>query len=105
MPKKVASFRLDVDLLEWLGSYAKSRGATQAAVLEGALAAFRRECEGGVPDLPVPDSPVVRRQRAQVAAAGQVAPASDFLPGEYAKLMGERQRRLNAAKDRARAKS
>jgi hypothetical protein len=103
--KQLVSHRLDSELLAWATSYAKSRGTSRGVVIESALVALRGDSERGVPDLPVADSPEVRRERALAAAAGQVVPASGFLPGEYAKLMGERQRRLNAAKDRARAKS
>jgi hypothetical protein len=73
MARKVASFRLDVDLLDWVGVYAKTRGASQAVVIESALANLKREAEGGVPDLPVADTPEVRVERALKAAPVQRA--------------------------------
>jgi hypothetical protein len=103
MAKKAATFRLEVDLLDWVATYAKSRGTTQAVVLEGALSAFRDGCEGGVPDLPVADSPEVRRERAREATGGQVRPASVL--SRPSSDVWARQVRLNAARDRARAKS
>lgn len=51
MDRKVKSFRLRTDLLAWIESYAKERGSTQIAVLESAVESFKRDCEGGVPDL------------------------------------------------------
>lgn len=98
MAKKVASFRLEVELLDWVASYAKSRGTSQAVVLEAALRGLQEDSASGVPDLPVVDSPSVRRDRAARATADQVVPARSLLQGGAAMA---RQARLNAAKVRA----
>jgi hypothetical protein len=105
MARQVVSHRLDSELLERATVYAEARGTTRSVLIEAGLRSLLDDAERGVPELPVADSPQVRRERAREAARAYVAPASDFLPGEYVKLLGERQRRLNAAKDRARAKS
>lgn len=52
MAKKVASFRLEDGTLDWVGSYAKSRGVAQAVIVEQALVSYRQDAEMGVPDLP-----------------------------------------------------
>jgi hypothetical protein len=73
---KVKGTRLSDELALWVEEYAAARGTDAATVLRMAVESFRREAESGVPDLPVADSPQVRRERAQVAAGGHVAPAS-----------------------------
>ena len=97
MAKKVASFRLETDVLDWVGSYSKTRGTSQAVVVEQALMHFRELSKGGVPDLPVVDTPEVRQERAKVA---YVVPP-DAGRSEWAKNMSARQRALNEAKTRA----
>jgi hypothetical protein len=100
MARKVSSFRLDVELLARVDAYAKSRGASQAQVIEAALEGFLAEAEGGVPDLPVVDTPAVRLERAKRAAP--VKPARQLSRADGDAL--SRQARLNAAASRARAK-
>jgi hypothetical protein len=85
--KKVASFRLDEGLLERVAAYAKSRGTSQAIVIEAAVQGFMEDAEGGVPDLPVSDTPEVREKR---AAAVKPEPQQET----YAQLLGARHRRL-----------
>jgi hypothetical protein len=92
--RKVKSFRLRVDLLAWVESYAKQRGSTQVAVLEEAIAGLRLDCEGGAPDLPA--APVVV-PKSNLVAQTEAAKAAQ----EWATNMAARQRRLNDAKDRA----
>jgi hypothetical protein len=48
---KVLSLRVPDDLAEWASAYAKERGVTRQALIEGALRSFREDCQGGVPDL------------------------------------------------------
>jgi hypothetical protein len=60
MARKIASFRLEVELLDWVTSYAKSRGTSQAVVVESALRSLQEDSANGVPDLPVTETPVVR---------------------------------------------
>lgn len=92
MAKKVKSFRLDVDLIDWVDGYATERKSTQAAVVEEALRSFKADSEGGVPDLP-----------AEVSAPETVAVRST--PSVFADAKGSRQQRLNAAMLRSRSRS
>lgn len=95
MARKVASFRLETELLDWVGAYAKTRGTTQAVVLETALASLKRDAEGGVPHLPVADSPEVRIERAKAAAP--VRPASSLEIRQRANPVGwQRQQAMQA---------
>lgn len=94
MARKVASFRLDTELLDWVAQYASSRGASQGTVVESALRSFKEESERGVPDLPVADSPEARVRRAMKAAP--VRPARKLSPPDPAMLA--RQRRLNGGR-------
>lgn len=48
---KVLSLRVEDDLADWVDSYAESRGVSRQVLLEGALASFKEDCEGGVPEL------------------------------------------------------
>jgi hypothetical protein len=48
---KVLSLRVPDDLAEWAEGYAKERGVTRQALIEGALVSFREDCEAGVPEL------------------------------------------------------
>lgn len=89
MAKKVASFRLETELLDWLGVYAKTRDTSQGVLVEEALRHFQGLTAGGVPDLPKPEvpKPVARRQEVEEETSADWAMA--------------RQRMLNAAKERA----
>jgi hypothetical protein len=89
--KVQVSHRLDEELLAWATEYGESRRTSRAVVIEEALRHFRGLSEGGVPDLPVVDTPAVREKRAE-----QRESAPD-LRGQYAM---ERQAKLNAAKYR-----
>lgn len=78
MAKKVKSFRLDVDLIDWVDGYATERKSTQAAVVEEALRSFKADSEGGVPDLPSeaqwknPPRPVTPKPAAPVVRASSL---------------------------------
>lgn len=84
MDRKLKSLRMRVDLLDWVKEYAAGRGSTEIAVFEQAVISFKRDTEGGVPDLPAAE---VRREE-QVSKAS-VGPT-------YNEIMLERQRKLNA---------
>lgn len=106
MSTKVLTARVPGELAEWADSYAVSRGSTRQAVIRAALVAFRRDCAGGVPDLPE-DEPAAnvptaadRRAAAVAATGGAVRPASDLVPVATQVLLGGRQRALNEAKAR-----
>lgn len=90
------SHRLDEELAAWAAEYGSSRGTSRAVVIEEALRHFRDLSKGGVPDLPVVDTPAVRRERA--ASVPGVTSARQLLRDGVAM---DRQARLNAAKDRA----
>lgn len=98
---KVKGTRLSDELAAWVEEYAAARGTDAATVLRMALESFRRDAGSGVPDLPVADTPEVRRERAVRAAARQVVPARSLLRDAEAMA---RQARLNAAAARARSK-
>lgn len=81
MAKKLKSYRLEEDLLARVGVYAKSRGASETALVEAALEWFMAEAKGGVPDLPA-EKPVYK-------------PKAKPAPQEsYSQIMGGRQSRL-----------
>jgi hypothetical protein len=132
MAKKAATFRLEEESLAWVASAAErmsgyeGRKVAQAEVVEIALASFRGDCEGGVPDVPSTVTEVVESERAAARVdralsaskptpvKGQVKPTSltgaqvagqivraSSLVGPSA-LALERQRRLNVSADRAR---
>jgi hypothetical protein len=122
MDRKVKSFRLRVDLLDWLKAYASERGSSEIAVMESALVDFRSAGEGGVPDLPGDDSPPVSPTQQQpvapftprsigpvstqalMAKAAEYVGATPVVPVEetQAYMAGQRQRKLNEAMLRAR---
>jgi hypothetical protein len=88
MARKMASFRLDVELLDWAKSYAESRGETQAMVIEAGLRSVRDGSVAAVPDLPVVNRPAARPVRSSVAVSKPVP-----------SLLGLRQRNLDARRD------
>jgi hypothetical protein len=59
------SHRLDEGLASWATEYGASRGTSRAVVIEEALRHFQALSKGGVPDLPVVDTPEVRAVRAE----------------------------------------
>jgi predicted transcriptional regulator len=78
---KVLSLRVPDGLAEWADEYAKSRGVTRQALIEGALASFKEDCEAGVPEIRT----LVRRQssvRGQVLEALQGVGDCPERPGE-----------------------
>lgn len=97
---KLVSLRIDDELVAWAEAYAKQRGSSRSAVLEEALRSFRQDCEGGVPDLPAPESLAVREARAKVNEVQR--PATMETREE---LDRARQAALNAAKYRALGKT
>jgi hypothetical protein len=100
MGKTTVSHRLDDELLAWANEYARSRATTRSILLEEGLRHLRDLSRGGVPDLPVVDTPAVRLERAKRAAP--VKPARQLSRADGDAL--SRQARLNAAASRARAK-
>jgi len=96
MGKTTVSHRLDDGLLEWANAYAKTRGTTRSILLEEGLRALQGLAKGGVPGLPVVDTPAVRQQRQEWSPA-QI----DEGRAEYARNIAARQRKLNEAKERA----
>jgi hypothetical protein len=99
MDRKVKSFRLRVDLLDWVEDYARERGSKQIQVVEAALEEFRRSSEGGVPDLP-PEKSGSDYVLEQARAAGhQVRAARDLVDP----VVSDRQALLNQQAVRARA--
>jgi hypothetical protein len=94
MDRKVKSFRLRVDLLDWLESYAQTRGSSQIAVLEAAVESFQGLSEGGVPNLPVVE---------RVQPVPGVVRARTLVPPSVESM--SRQRKLNESAARARSKS
>jgi predicted transcriptional regulator len=78
---KVLSLRVPDGLAEWADEYAKSRGVTRQALIEGALASFKEDCEAGVPEI----RQMARRQssvRDQVLEALQGVGDCPERPGE-----------------------
>jgi hypothetical protein len=63
---KVLSLRVPDDLAEWAEGYAKERGVTRQALIEGALVSFREDCVAGVPELRA----AARRQSAVAETVG-----------------------------------
>jgi hypothetical protein len=106
--KSQVSHRLDDELLSWATEYGSSRGTSRAVVIEEALRHFRELTRGGVPDLPVVDTPAVREQRAGASKLERAKQAAPVRPArELSRPSGDvvaRQERLNAAAARARAK-
>jgi hypothetical protein len=116
MAKKAATFRLEEASLAWVALYAEERSRSegrkvgQADVIEAALASFRRDCEGGVPDVEPEPAEASRPTpvRSQVKptsltgaqVSGQIVRASSLVGPSALAL--ERQRRLNVSADRAR---
>lgn len=90
------SHRLDEELASWATEYGVSRGTSRAIVIEEALRHFRELSKGGVPDLPVVDTPEVKAQRAARSTK------SDLEKGQeaHAAAMRARMASLNAAKYR-----
>lgn len=84
---KLVSLRLPDDVAEWIESYRQERGWSRAELIGQALSSFRRDCEGGVPDLP----PAPRVADSELAASR----------AEHARNIAARQRLLNDAKVRA----
>lgn len=103
---KVKGTRLDDELAAWVEQYAVSRGTDAATVLRMAVVAFRRDCAGGVPDIPepLPEPVVATRSSTRTWPPPGVRSASSFTPAELeaARDTAARQRRLNDAKARAR---
>jgi hypothetical protein len=92
--KKVASFRLRVETLAWLRSYADERGCTQADVVEMAAESLRGDAKAGVPDLPAP----VAKPEPRVDG---VVWARALLDRGVSPAALVRQRRLNVQKEQA----
>lgn len=92
MARQVVSHRLDSELLQRATAYAEARGTTRSVLIEAGLRSLLDGAETGVPDLPVADSPGVRRQRVQSSVA--VRPARELVRDPDAM---SRQARLNAA--------
>jgi hypothetical protein len=86
MAKLRADFRLDSDLLRWVGEYAEERGWSRTLVVEEALRSFRGDARGGVPDAPLEEvsggsEPYVPAPpRAAAPAARRVVPERKFCP-------------------------
>jgi hypothetical protein len=112
MAKKAATFRLEESSLAWLSSYAEERSKSegrkvgQGEVVEAALASFRQDCEGGVPDLPEPSTvtEVVEQEKAEEQIAARLTPKPTPVKQQVhvPSLLGQRQQRLNEMIDRAR---
>lgn len=79
MARKVQSYRLNEESIEWVASYSKQRDVPQAEILEAAIASFRSDCERGVPDLP---------EKVE-ATKPQVAPVPSLLGQRQARLAKE----------------
>lgn len=83
------TWKAPAELVEWLDFYALERKSSRSALLQAAVEGFRRDCEGGVPDLPA----------GITSAPGITAPgitgATRFRGDDWAL---ERQRKLNKAK-------
>jgi hypothetical protein len=126
MAKKAATFRLEESSLAWLSSYAEERSKSegrkvgQGEVVEAALASFRQDCEGGVPDLPEPQTvtEVVEPAKAAARIERALAKPAPVRPHvverpnltrdeirraeeEYRAAIWARQQKLNEAKARA----
>jgi hypothetical protein len=112
MAKKAATFRLEEESLAWVALYAEERSRSegrkvgQADVIEMALASFRRDYEGGVPDVPEEAKPTPVKGQVKPTSltgaqvSGQIVRASSLVGPSALAL--ERQRRLNVSADRAR---
>lgn len=79
MDRKVKSFRLRVDLLEWLKEYADERCCSEVSLMEHALKSLQEDVARGVPDLPASEPRVERVAVAAAAAQGQVRPARELV--------------------------
>jgi hypothetical protein len=93
---KVLSLRVADDLAEWASAYAKERGVTRQALIEGALRSFREDCQGGVPEVPrgpreVVEYPMDERVPRPIAPP----PRQRLARSEQSKLAMERMRRMN----------
>jgi hypothetical protein len=94
MAKQVVSLRLEVETAEWIRSYAKERGCSQAEVVELGCRALREDARGGVPDLPAVEVPSREEQAANKAALKEARVRVEG--GEtYADIMRGRQANLN----------
>jgi hypothetical protein len=91
----VLSARVDDDLGAWVKDYAKTRGVTVQTLMAEAVRNMRRDCESGVPDLPVVDTPKVRSVRAGASAASRAQRAAAEVQSDW---LSSRQHRLNVAK-------
>jgi HrpA-like RNA helicase len=80
--RRLLSFRVPVDLADWLTAYAQSRSASSTAVVVAALREFRALSERGVPDLA---ERVVRgasgSRKPRAFAAGRSRPAASARRG------------------------
>lgn len=48
---KVLNVRVEDELGAWVDEYAESRGVDKSTILRTAVESFKRDCEGGVPEL------------------------------------------------------
>jgi 3-deoxy-D-arabino-heptulosonate 7-phosphate (DAHP) synthase class II len=90
---KVLSLRVADDLAEWASAYAKERGVTRQALIEGALRSFREDCARGVPDLE--DERVPRPERKPTPPASVVPPVKRYKRSSQSELAMARMRRMD----------
>lgn len=99
---KLVSMRLEDELASWVESYREKRGWSRAELISKALRSFRADCEGGVPDL-ADEAPVPEPTPAVQPVAGVTTARRVLERGVSMEAMA-RQRKLNEAAARARAK-
>jgi hypothetical protein len=95
---KVLSLRVPDDLAEWASAYAKERGVTRQALIEGALRSFREGCQGGVSEfederVPRPVPPAPKRKPSPPPAV--VPPVKRLQRSAQSRMAMERMRRMN----------
>jgi hypothetical protein len=97
MAKVAVAVRLDPEVVEWADAYAKERGVSRQAVLEGAVLDFREDAQRGVPDLPRLDAVAPDASVGVGKASRPVVPAPKqrFQRSEQSRMAMERMRRMD----------
>jgi hypothetical protein len=101
MAKVPVALRLAPEKLARVDAYAKARGRSRQVVLESAVDSFLDDSGRGVPDLVEDTTPTREEQEANKAALKAARVAAQETSQDWAM---DRQRRLNADAQRARAK-
>jgi hypothetical protein len=97
MAKVAVAVRLDPVVVEWADAYAKERGVSRQAVLEGAVLDFREDAERGVRDVPRLDAvaPRVAEGVGKVSRPVVPPPKQRFQRSEQSRMAMERMRRMD----------